>query len=179
MGKKMNEKMKAALTGTPGTGKSTVAQELREEGYRVLDLNQFIEDSGLRGKKDVPRDTYEVDIPDLREEFSKKRPSFDIVEGHLSHYLDLPITIVLRCDPRELRERMKTKDWHKEKIEENIMAEALDVILKESMDEDGQVYEIDTTEKSPSQVMECVKKILDGQGDDFKPGDIDWSLSYI
>ncbi len=170
---------KAALTGTPGTGKTTVARELREEGYQVLDLNGFIQENGLRGERDPDRDTYEVDLAELREELRKKDPSFDIVEGHLSHYLDVPLIIVLRCSPRELKERLKTKDWHRAKVEENIMAEALDVILKESLEEGADVYEIDTTERDPPAVKDCILKILKGKGERFAPGDVDWSLSYI
>ena len=33
-----------AITGTPGVGKSTVAEELKRRGYTVLSVNKLAED---------------------------------------------------------------------------------------------------------------------------------------
>ena len=34
--------MRIALTGTPGTGKTSVSKVLRDRGYDVLDMTQYI-----------------------------------------------------------------------------------------------------------------------------------------
>ena len=38
-----------ALTGTPGTGKTTLSQELRSRGYEVVDGKDFVWSHGVRG----------------------------------------------------------------------------------------------------------------------------------
>lgn len=164
-----------ALTGTPGVGKTTVGNLLRQEGYDVLDLNTFIRRSNLRGRKDEARDSYDVDIEALKGRF-RGEPEYDIVEGHLSHHLSLSTAVVLRCDPRELKSRIeKAKDWAESKKEENIKAEMMDVILTESMDLCDEVFEIDTTSLTPRETKEAVLDILDGKTDTYLPGDVDWS----
>ena len=40
--------MRIAITGTPGTGKTSVAAVLRDRGHNVLDMTQYIKDHGLR-----------------------------------------------------------------------------------------------------------------------------------
>ena len=168
--------MPSALTGTPGVGKTTVANRLREEGVRVLDLNEFIVNEGLREKRDTLRDSYEVNIEKLRDIYPQAE-KHEIVEGHLSHYLSLSPTIVLRCETNELKKRMDKKGWPERKIRENIEAEIMDVILMESLDYCEIVCEIDTTEKSPEKVKNEVIEIINGKTQKYKPGDVDWSIS--
>lgn len=168
--------MTASLTGTPGVGKTSVANVLRSMDYSVLDLNDFIIKKDLRGIKDVPRDTYEVDISLLNNKHSDELSKYDIVEGHLSHHLDLSPIIILRCSPIELRKRVEAKDWHQAKIEENMMAEILDVILLESLEYDNrEVYEIDTTDIKPQDAALSVIDILKGDTTSYAYGRIDWS----
>ncbi|MBS3817103.1 MAG: adenylate kinase family protein [Candidatus Thermoplasmatota archaeon] len=173
--------MDCALTGTPGVGKTTVSNLLREEGYEVLDLNRFIKENDLSEGEDPKRDSLEVDIGKLKEVYEKKKKDLNvkIVEGHLSHHLSLSPTIVLRCSPAELKKRMEKKGWDEEKIEENLEAEALDGILIEALDVCEEVYEIDTTEKDPEEVTECVKEILNGETEMYEPGEIDWTEEYF
>ncbi|MGM0404537.1 MAG: adenylate kinase family protein [Thermoplasmatota archaeon] len=173
--------MTTALTGTPGVGKTTVAECLKEEGYKVLDLNAFIDEKGLRGERDEIRQSDEVDISELRNHIRNhisKTSVNDIVEGHLSHHLDLSPIIVLRCSPKELRKRMASKDWPQRKIEENIQAEILDVVLIESLEYTEEVYEIDTSEMDPEEVSNAVIKIMNNKVDNYSIGQVDWSDEF-
>ena len=43
------EGFRLALTGTPGTGKSTVAGLLSEKGFEVLTVESLAEENGLKG----------------------------------------------------------------------------------------------------------------------------------
>ena len=49
--------MRIAITGTPGTGKTSVSSVLRDRGYDVLDMTQYIKDHDLREEYDSDRDT--------------------------------------------------------------------------------------------------------------------------
>ena len=64
-----------ALTGTPGTGKSSVSEELRTRGYDVVDGKRFIIEHGLMGELDEERDTHEVDLDLLNDALEPFRAS--------------------------------------------------------------------------------------------------------
>ena len=87
-----------ALTGTPGTGKSTLSAELRSRGYDVIDGKEFIRENGLLGEYDAERDTYEVDLDALNDALDPLRedPDVHILDSHLSHFMDSHGIIVLR-----------------------------------------------------------------------------------
>jgi len=57
--------MIVGLTGTPGTGKSTVSSELRSRGKIVYDINQVAIDHKFVFAYDEERQTYEVDLSRL------------------------------------------------------------------------------------------------------------------
>ena len=90
-----------ALTGTPGTGKSSVSEELRTRGYDVVDGKRFIIEHGLMGELDEERDTHEVDLDLLNDALEPFRASEGLVilDSHLSHFMDSHGIIVLRCAP--------------------------------------------------------------------------------
>ena len=51
-----------SLTGTPGTGKTAVADVLRERGHRVVDLNRLVKEHDLVLGRDEERETDIADI---------------------------------------------------------------------------------------------------------------------
>lgn len=166
-----------AITGTPGTGKTTVADALRSKGYDVLDLNSFIRDNGLLGEFDAQRGTYDVDVVALRAELAHLGPR-TLVEGHLSHFLDCDSIIVLRCAPSVLYGRLKGRGYGEDKVLENVQAEALDVILCESVDSGRPVYEMDCTSDIDT-IISGVEDILAGNTEGRGPGSVDWSEEMV
>jgi adenylate kinase len=163
--------MKIALTGTPGTGKSTVA-EMVSAGFSVVHVNDLIKEKYNIGL-DQERNSWIADIPGLSR-YVKKLEGDIILEGHVSHLLPVDIIIVLRASPKTLRERLSARGWNDKKIKENVEAEALDVILCEAVDTNKKVYEIDTTNMTPMQVKEAVLEIIKGT-DKYQVGGVDFS----
>lgn len=164
-----------AITGTPGTGKSTVGKALRSRGYEVIDLGRLIEEGELLGELDPVRDTHEVDLDALDELVREKGGDEAIVVGHLAHCLSVDRAVVLRCRPPVLEERLRARGWSEAKIRENLEAEACDIILVESLEEVDRVFEIDVSSMGPEQVLSAVEDILKGRGEDYAPGQVDWS----
>ncbi|MCQ2085381.1 MAG: AMP kinase, partial [archaeon] len=64
---------------------------------------------------------------------------------------------------------------HEEKVRENVQAEILDVILCEATDSDIPVNEIDCTEGTPSDAVDFIERILNGETEICPPGSVDWS----
>ena len=162
--------MLIALTGTPGTGKSTVAEELARRGYLIIKVNDTIGPYVL--EQDTERDARIVDTDRWSAEFPHQE---GIVEGHLSHLLPADKVIVLRCRPDILKKRLIMRGYHPEKVEENVEAEMLDVILVEALEEHapGKIYEIDETDMPVPAVADMIERIITG---DILPihGIVDW-----
>lgn len=171
----MQHSMLVAISGTPGTGKTSVCEKLREDGYEVVDLNKLAFETNSVVGTDAARDVDIVDTDALKKKVKELKNDLVFLDGHFSHLMDVDISIVLRCNPDELKRRLETKDWSEEKVRENVEAEAVDAITVESVESDVDTLEVDTTQRSAEQTEEAVLKIVNGESDEFKVGQIDWS----
>ena len=169
--------MLVAITGTPGTGKTSVAEELRSRGREVVDLSKHIRENGLLGELDEARDTREVDLDDLNDSLGayRERGGTVFMEGHLSHFMDCGCIIVLRCHPKVLAERLRARGYGEEKVRENVQSEVLDVILCEAAGSDIPVREVDCTSSSAAEAADKILSIAGGEAEGFLPGSVDWS----
>ncbi len=171
--------MLIAITGTPGTGKTTVADELFRRGYKIIHVTDTIENYVV--EIDKKRDTRVIDTNTWAIEFVNNNlrdsDACDlsvIVEGQISHYLQAEITIVLRCRPDIIGKRLTKRGYSPEKVNENVEAELVDVILMEAIDENcDQIFEIDTTSLSVPELADKIEHIIAGED---KPiyGIVDW-----
>ena len=166
-----------AITGTPGTGKTSVSKELRSRGYSVIDMNEHIRSNGLLGGLDASRDTHEVDLDSLNDSLQDYRdsPELYLMDSHLSHFMDCSGIIVLRCEPEVLAKRLESRGYSCEKVLENVQSEVLDVILCEATDTDIPVFEVDCSHSDVSVTADSIEEILKGKTDDYLPGKTDWS----
>jgi adenylate kinase len=163
--------MLVALTGTPGTGKSTVAKLLP---YKVLDLNCMVRE-GLNLGVDEDRGCLEADMDALAlkiKELVGASPEVIVLEGHLSHHF-ASLAVVLRLSPKVLRLRLLARGYSERKIKENLEAEALDVILVEAVEQCHEVHEIDTIDLHPEEVARLVVGVIRGDLH-MPPGRVDW-----
>jgi len=157
--------MKVALTGTPGTGKTTAAKIL-EKSYYVVYLNSFKE---AWEEYDDERDSYIVNIDTLREIITKIKQDA-IIEGHYAHDMPVDIAIVLRCSPDTLKKRLEARNYNEKKVMENMEAEAMGLITAEAIANlgDNNVYEVDTTAASPEAVAKAILDIIHGRGEKYQ-----------
>ncbi len=163
-----------ALTGTPGTGKSTVAAVLERRGYFVVILDRFAEERGLIARSDDARGTKEVDVDALDREV-RVPAKLGFLVGHYAHLLTVDLAIVLRCHPRTLEARLRARGWPVAKVHENVEAETIDAITQEAVDRKAPVYEVDTTSSTPDAAADAVLGILQGRTEGREPGRLDWS----
>ncbi len=164
--------MLIALTGTPGTGKSTIAQRLEQEGYRVAWIDELAAEVGALSGFDERRGAREVDLDKLKGALPGDRPL--ILVGHYAHLLPVDIAIVLRCHPETLRKRLEGRGWPAPKVWENLEAEAMGVIAHEA-GERSDVRQVETTVARLEETLEAVRDILQGKGERYADIGIDWS----
>jgi adenylate kinase len=163
--------MMVGITGTPGTGKTSIGAELKRRSHRVIHLTDTVE--GFVIGEDRDRQTRVVDVDRWVAEFE---PVDGILEGHLAHLLPCDRVVVLRCRPDILRERLFARNYPCEKVAENVEAEALDVILIEALEEhpDDAVFELNTTGFSVEECADRIEQFIRGE---LLPsyGSIDWT----
>jgi len=164
--------MLVAVTGTPGTGKTSACALLKD--VAVIDLRELAEEHAEDFTYDEERGSLEIDPPILKKLIPRGK-GIVVMEGHVSHLMDPDIAIVLRCSPKVLRKRLAERGWSDEKLLENVEAEAVDVILIDALSSCESVFEIDTTSMTPKQVAGAISSIIAGERGKYRPGDIDWS----
>ncbi len=172
--------MIVSITGTPGTGKSSVGVILERRGRAIAELGDLIKEHGLYDGRDEERGSLEVDTEVLSARLPELLPKGDLLLlGHLSHLVANDLVIVLRCRPSVLEKRLLSRGWPPAKVRENVQAEALDVILVEAVESGRETVEIDTTALSPNEVADAVEDILKGERKKYEVGNVDWSSEVL
>lgn len=148
-----------AISGTPGTGKTSVAKILTKllDG-NLMSIKSLIKKHKIPYNFDKKRNTKEVSIRDLQKSVKKSliKNKINIIEGHMSHFIPSDNLFVLICNPLILRKRLQKRRWSKKKIDENILAEILQIIQSESKNP----YIINTTTLESKKAAEKILKII-------------------
>ena len=162
-----------ALTGTPGTGKTTLAQMLERPRLQLSDYYEACSDSRDEGGE------WLVDLERLTQAAERDAGPETVIEGHLAHRLGLCETVaVLRCHPEELQERLAGRDYTDAKMRENLEAEAMGIITAEALETEVKVHELDTTGQPLATSATELESILAG-GKSYPPGQIDFSEAIL
>jgi adenylate kinase len=141
------------ITGTPGTGKSTLSRKLAKKlKFKVLNLKPII--SKITEGYDKEKKSKIVDekkFSGLLVKEIKKAKGNLIVASHLSHYLPkkyVNLCIVTKCSELKLlRQRLKKRGYNQIKVKENLEAEIMDVCLSEAIAKKHKILVIDTSRK--------------------------------
>jgi adenylate kinase len=147
------------VTGTPGTGKTTVAMRLAKKiGYKYVDVNRVISKEGLSSGYDRKRKCKVVDTKKLSRVLVKMIKGFEktgdvagvVIDSHLSHELSpavVDLCVVTKCGLRLLKRRMKRRHYAEQKIKENLECEIFDVCLNDASESGHNVYVVETDSK--------------------------------
>ena len=157
--------MRVAVTGTPGTGKTTATELLEDrlEGeFDIIHLNTILEREGLYTDVDTERESKVADLEAIAAWLEGRDDC--VIDSHLAHHIEADRVAVLRCAPETLEDRLIERGEREAKANENAESEALDVILAEAVEAHGleSVYEIDTTDREPEAVADELEAVVAG-----------------
>ena len=152
------------VTGTPGTGKTTLSKELSLVlGYKYVDINKVIEAHDLSEGYDKERECDIVDTGKLviqLEKMIKHTTSNMVIDGHMSHFLHskyVDLCIITKCDLKILKTRLD-KLYTEKKVRENLDVEIFDTCLEEAREQGHTLFVIDTSTLSVNQIMGKIKE---------------------
>jgi adenylate kinase len=171
--------LRILITGTPSTGKTTVAKKLAELlNHRHIEVAKVIVEEKLYKGLDKIRGSFIVDVKRARKFFSAYLTEHRdvILDSHVVEIFPRKLidkVLVLRVHPLLIFKRGIEKGWSLEKCLENAQAELLGVCLFDTLRFYGRkrVWQVDSTCRSVEEVVAESLSILQGKR---RRGRIDW-----
>jgi len=125
------------ITGTPGTGKSSLAEEVATiMSMNHIDVGSLIKEKMLHDGKDEEFDAYLINEDKVCDELEDTmRMGNNIVDFHSCDFFPerwFDLIVVLRTDNSILYPRLEKRGYSLKKISENIECEIMQVILDEA-----------------------------------------------
>ena len=148
--------VRVALTGAPGTGKTTLAA-LLDSSFSVHAVRDLAEACGALGPLEGDG-AQGVDLNALLQHV-QRLPSDLLIEGHLSHHLNPDAIVVLRCAPEVLSHRLEVRGYDSNKVRANVEWEMLGGVHAEIQDAglDVPVLELDASSMSAKAMADLVR----------------------
>lgn len=155
------------VTGTPGTGKSTLASEVaqRTAGLDWLNVGEIARENELFDGYDDKYDCAILDedrVVDELDEKMSQQAGGNVVEYHGCDFFPkrwFDVVFVLRTDNTLLYDRLRARGYTGKKLEENVQCEIFQTILEEARGayDKGIVFELPSN--TPDDMEDNVDKI--------------------
>lgn len=153
------QKPNILITGTPGTGKSTMVEALIAQvpTLRAVDIGALVRDKQLHSGWDEEYQSYVLDEERLLDELEDElEPGGAVVEYHSAELFPerwYDLVLVLRADTNVLYSRLENRGYPEKKLTDNVEAEIMQVIL----DEAREAYREEIVIELPSNTVEDVE----------------------
>lgn len=159
------------ITGTPGTGKTSLSILLADElsnitnkKYEAINIGELITKKKLYKEWDQKYNVPIFDEDMIIEELDYIKEGGYVIDFHSACFLPeewFKLIVILRCNNTELYDRLKARNYSDEKIMENIECEIMNVLsdeVKESFSE-NRIMELNN--EKLSEMSENIEKIIE------------------
>ncbi|GKT32557.1 Adenylate kinase isoenzyme 6 like protein [Aduncisulcus paluster] len=127
------------ITGTPGTGKTTIAKKVCElvPEYSVISVGALVKEHGFHTGRDEELDTFVLDEDPLLDFMEPMMSKGGIIVDHHDPVIFperwFELIYVIRCDSTEVHwDRLEARKYHSFKIQQNVEAEIHGIISDEA-----------------------------------------------
>jgi len=164
---KKERKRVIIITGTPGVGKTTLAETLvKKNDYERVDLHTKYKQ--ISEKYDRQKQCYVIDYTKLvalvKKQLHETTAKGLVVDSHVTHYLPtklVDLCVVLSCSNLKLlRQRLLKRRYTAKKIQENLEAEIMQVCLNEARTRKHKIVVFDTATIAMQQIVAKISKCL-------------------
>ncbi len=153
--------MKVLITGIPGTGKTVLAEKLKEKlNWKTVNEKDFAlkTKTGKRKGSEV-----EIDLKKFQKkmnEFLKKKENI-IIEGHTlcEMKINTDLFFVLRTKRKILEKRLRKRGYTEIKIQDNLYCEETNYCKKKAEKNYKKIIEIKNEKNLKSSIQQILKKI--------------------
>ncbi|KAL6932996.1 hypothetical protein ACO0R3_002086 [Hanseniaspora guilliermondii] len=154
------------ITGTPGCGKSTLSKTLKEMPdlkIKLFNISEYAKENKIFESYDETRDSHVIDEDELLDRLETPlREGGCIVDWHCNDIFPerlIDLVVVLRCGTSALYDRLKARNYKDSKIQENIDAEIMSVVLEDALDSYDKRIVIELQNDEDKNIQENVDKI--------------------
>jgi broad-specificity NMP kinase len=166
------------VSGTPGTGKSTIIKKIKEqnESIQVLNISELVKEEGLHDGYDEEFETFIINDRKTQKKLKKLIPTMKqkgpiLIECHSCGLFDeddmealIDKVLVLTCSTESLYDRLKFRSYPQKKIDENMECEIMRVCADEALEVfrgEGVVKEfVNDSESDQRLILKFIKSIL-------------------
>ena len=148
------------VTGTPGTGKTTICKKLQEKrpALNWINVGEFAKANNCLGDWDSQYECHDIDEDKLIDDLEDAMAEGNVVLEH--HVTDIfperwfDAVFVLRTDNTQLFDRLQSRNYNEKKLDDNVQCEIFQTILDEARDS----YKAEIVHEIRSDVIEDVDK---------------------
>jgi adenylate kinase len=165
------------ITGTPGTGKTSLTEllvELSEGQLTSINIGAIVKDKELHSGRDEKFDAFLIDEDAVVDAMEEKMVAGGVIVDH--HGCDFfperwfHVVVVLQTGTEALFDRLSARGYSKEKVEENMEAEIMRVVENEAKEsyKEGMVAVLESNNTQDLQnnaelILTQYEKLLSGQ----------------
>lgn len=152
------------ITGTPGTGKTTLCNELASlTGLNYLNITQVIKENEFYSGYDNELECHILDEDRLIDEIDEQmKEGGNIVDYHSCDFFPerwFDAIFVLRTDNTLLYQRLEKRQYSIRKIQENVQCEIFQTILDEAKDSYRPEIVFELQSNTPDELQDNLQKM--------------------
>uniref|UniRef100_H2WC42 Adenylate kinase isoenzyme 6 homolog n=1 Tax=Caenorhabditis japonica TaxID=281687 RepID=H2WC42_CAEJA len=156
------------ITGSPGTGKSTLGQQVADSlGFDFIEIGKEVRENNLYGEFDEQYNCHVLDEDKLLDHISDRMDSDDggvVVDYHGCDLFPerwFDIVVVLRCSTEKLFDRLQARGYSEFKIKENVECEIFGSLLEEAKESYKEEIVHELQSETPEEMEENLEKICE------------------